>query len=1099
MESLGKKLMLGGSMVAMFAGITAAANAQEPSTEAVTVSASRIQVQGYEAPTPVTVIGIQQLNRDAKVDIGDAIRELPAVGGRGDSPSNGAHSGNASQGDAGIDTVDLRGLGVVRTLVLFDGQRVVTSNPNSGGPPAIGGVDLSTIPSNIIERVDVVTGGASAAWGSDALAGVVNLVINKHFTGFKANAVFGNSSHNDHKSYKFEFAAGTDLLGGRAHTEFAANYTMSPDTMYNWNRRWYDKTNRALYSCAVVNGGPATSLCHTPEGVYSNSFTNGGLITGSAAGLANNAANAAAIAAIQAIGPQYAAFGTGTAAAANALKGIQFVGPNAQQVPFNYGINNITPGTNAAGSNCYYCSANVDTNVANAPITAVPYHNYNLFSYSSYKLTPDITASLMLNYGWNAEQNQANDGRQGGYTIKVDNAFIPESLRQQMIAQGIPSLTLGSSAIENLTNHRDVSMFNLSKSIAQNYVQNYRQLYRGVFTLTGSLNLFGEDWSWNAYAQNSSVRERQWARYNTLNAHIQTGATNGTAPDAVVVQATGPNSLGGGNAALAAQVRGILTAAGVPIPQVGSIACRSTLTSTAYGTTTNSAGFQVVQSGGLFPGCVPINLFGDNTVSQAALNYIAPGRLAGLNALSGDAVADQSLYRMNQQVFSFSASGTLPWGLPAGKIAVALGAEDRLEQQRNTRDPLQLGASGVFESGNFSQFAGQYNVQEGFLEFDVPVLKNQIVDDLNFSAAGRMTSYSTSGLVETWKLGATSQINQDIKLRTTYSSDIRAPGIGELFSPILVSTQSQSYPPGGPSFQVRQLQAGNPLLVPEQAFTISGGVVLTPHWIENLSMSFDWYSLTLHGGIFSPSSGQIFSQCAVLKDPNFCQFVFFGQGPIVGGLASSELDGNGRSPAGLIGGLTFAIVNPGDFNGYYQGPVNANRETVSGLDFQLDYMHDLFDGTMSWHVVGNYTDQKTRTSLGVTVNGAGAVSGDGALNPLSGFTTPKLHANISSTYDEGPWSITAQARITGSARLTNNLLQSQSTYNSIDDNSVPAVIYGDFRGSYRLDDRIQLYAAVDNMFDAPPPNIPTIGGGGTSCNIYDCIGRSYRVGVRFDD
>jgi outer membrane receptor for ferrienterochelin and colicin len=164
MESLGKKLMLGGSMVAMFAGITAAANAQEPSTEAVTVSASRIQVQGYEAPTPVTVIGIQQLNRDAKVDIGDAIRELPAVGGRGDSPSNGAHSGNASQGDAGIDTVDLRGLGVVRTLVLFDGQRVVTSNPNSGGPPAIGGVDLSTIPSNIIERVDVVTGGASAAW-----------------------------------------------------------------------------------------------------------------------------------------------------------------------------------------------------------------------------------------------------------------------------------------------------------------------------------------------------------------------------------------------------------------------------------------------------------------------------------------------------------------------------------------------------------------------------------------------------------------------------------------------------------------------------------------------------------------------------------------------------------------------------------------------------------------------------------------------------------------------------------------------------------------------------------------------------------------------
>ena len=1120
MDNLCKKLMLGGSVAAMLAGVSAVANAQE-NTEAVTVSASRIQIQGYEAPTPVTVIGIEQLNRDAKVDIGDAIRELPQVGGRGDSPSNGSHSGNASQGDAGLDTVDLRGLGVVRTLVLFDGQRVVSSNPNNGGPPAIGGVDLSTIPSTMIERVDVVTGGASAAWGSDALAGVVNLVINKHFTGFKANAAFGNSSQNDHKSYKFEMAWGTDFLGGRGHTEFAANYTMSPDTMYNWGRNWYDNTNRALYSCAVVNGGPATSLCHTPIGVYSNSATNAGLIIASAAGInasatgPASAAQRALVANIQALGGQFANFPTSSGAGVNLLRGTQFVGPNAQTTPFNFGINNITPGTNAAGSNCYYCSANVDTNVANAPITAVPYHNYNVFSYTSFKVTPDITASLMLNYGWNAENNQANDGRSGNYQFNVDNAFIPDALRQQMIAQGISSFTLGSAAIENLTNHRDVSMFNLSKSVAQNYVQNYRQLYRGVFTLSGALNLFGEDWSWNAYAQNSSVRERQYARYNTLNNAINAngGANTGLANayDAVVVAASGPNSLGGGNGALASQVRSILAASGVPVPTPGEIACRSTLTATQFGTTTNAAGFQVVAAGGLNPGCVPIDLLGDGTVSQAALNYIAPGRTASSARLAGDVVADRALYRINQQVFSASASGTLPWGLPAGKVAVALGVEDRLEQQRNQRDPLQLGASGVFESGNFSQFPdfnpatgkygqGAYNVQEGFLEVTVPILKDDFVDSLEFNAAGRMTSYSTSGLVETWKLGLNSQINQDIRLRTTLSSDIRAPGIGELFSPILVSTQSGvSYPGVSGTFQVRQLQAGNPTLVPEQATTVSGGIVLTPHWIENLSLSFDWYSLTLHGGIFSPSQGQISSACAILKDPNFCKFVFFGQGPVVGGLASSELDGNGQSPAALIGPLTFAIANSGDFNSYYQGPVNANRETVSGLDFQADYQHELWAGNMSWHLLGNYTDEKTRTSLGTTVDGAGAVSGDGSLNPLAGFTSPKLHFTVSSTYTEGDWSVTGQVRAIGSARLTNNLTQGQTIYNTIDDNSVPAIIYADFRGSYRFSDRIQLYGAVDNAFNKSPPNIPTIGGGGTSCISYDCIGRSYRVGVRFDD
>src|ERR1700761_7708642 len=219
MDNLCKKLMLGGSTAAMVAALTAGASAQqqaENSVENVTVSASRINIQGYTAPTPVTVIGAETLQRDAKVDIGDAIRELPAVG-QSDSPSNGSHSGNASQGDAGIDTVDLRSLGVVRTLVLFDGQRVAISNPNGGGPPAIGGVDLSTIPSNVIQRVDVVTGGASASWGSDSVAGVVNLVIDKTFTGFKANATFSNDSHDDQKKYKFEALAGWDLMGGRLH------------------------------------------------------------------------------------------------------------------------------------------------------------------------------------------------------------------------------------------------------------------------------------------------------------------------------------------------------------------------------------------------------------------------------------------------------------------------------------------------------------------------------------------------------------------------------------------------------------------------------------------------------------------------------------------------------------------------------------------------------------------------------------------------------------------------------------------------------------------------------------------------------------------
>ena len=247
-----------------------------------------------------------------------------------------------------------------------------------------------------------------------------------------------------------------------------------------------------------------------------------------------------------------------------------------------------------------------------------------------------------------------------------------------------------------------------------------------------------------------------------------------------------------------------LKAANVAVPTVGSAACRSSLTATSWGLTKNAAGQNVIQPGGLFPGCVPLDPFGDGTVSQAALNYIAPGRTGF--GIGGVASEDSALYLLGQSVFSVSTQGVLPFGLPAGKPAIEFGFEDRLEQQTNYRDPLELGASGVFESGNFSEFAGEYNVQEGNLELDVPVLKNNIVDDLSLNAAGRMTSYSTSGLVETWKLGATSQINDDIKLRTTLSVGHPRPGVGELFSPILVSTQTTSYPQWRPDLQHPRLR-----------------------------------------------------------------------------------------------------------------------------------------------------------------------------------------------------------------------------------------------------------------------------------------------------
>src|SRR5262249_6227472 len=151
---------------------------------------------------------------------------------------------------------------------------------------------------------------------------------------------------------------------------------------------------------------------------------------------------------------------------------------------------------------------------------------------------------------------------------------------------------------------------------------------------------------------------------------------------------------------------------------------------------------------------------------------------------------------------------------------------------------------------------GQYNVIEGFAELDIPVIKNGIVNSLDANLAGRMTSYSTSGLVETWKLGLTSQVNDDIRLRFTMSYDIRAPSLGELFNDGPASGGQVDYKTNLTVPSVLSETHGNPNLIPEAATTYSGGIVLTPHWVPGLSMSFDWYSINVKGIIQTPSTTQ---------------------------------------------------------------------------------------------------------------------------------------------------------------------------------------------------------------------------------------------------
>ncbi|HEX2760578.1 MAG TPA: TonB-dependent receptor, partial [Rhizomicrobium sp.] len=365
-----------------------------------------------------------------------------------------------------------------------------------------------------------------------------------------------------------------------------------------------------------------------------------------------------------------------------------------------------------------------------------------------------------------------------------------------------------------------------------------------------------------------------------------------------------------------------------------------------------------------------------------------------------------------------------------------------------------------------------------FLEIEAPILKDSIVQELSLNAAGRLTHYSTSGLVETWKLGLLSQVTDEVRLRATWSLDIRAPQISELFSPGTLSAQFCRYPSTSPLYSCFALQGGNRALQPEKAINLSGGIVLTPELVPGLTLSADWYSVNIHGAIDTNDFQTIIDRCLAGQTVYCPQLVFAG-----------------------------GAAQPTQIN---VGPLNSALDSVSGLDVAAKYSHPLLDGRLNWDLLLNYIDQQTRTAQGITYDRAGAL-GASPDNYAAGI--PKLRAVLAATFVEGPLSVTAQTRLIGSAVLSNGtqgqpritpaslsssgVLTRGDIKGLVDDNGIGAVGYLDLRASWRWSEQVQFYGAIDNLNNAAAPTIPSTGGGNLpNAAIYDALGRTIRFGVR---
>lgn len=438
-----RALLLAGVAAPLLAAAPAFAQgapADEQPVNDIVVTGSRIVGDGYSAPTPVAVLGEADIAAQAPANISDFVNQLPAIAGSGTS---GSSSGGLSNAGAGINSIGLRGLGVGRTLVLVDGQRSVAST--------VGGtVDINTIPQDLVKRVEVITGGASAAYGSDAVGGVVNFILDTGYKGFKLGADTGISTYGDAFNYRFSGTAGFSLLDDRLHLLTNVSYfkqTREEGIDRDWNNGGYFQINNPAYT--ATNGQPQR---YVGSGIGPAGYTAGGLITS---------------------GP---------------LRGTYFLG-DGQTSQLNFGT--LASPWMVGGDWQTTLDGHLGTN------TLVPLdERLSAFQRIGFDVTPDIEIFGQFSYNRSVSASSYQQTPSTGVTIQRDNAYLLSqypTVAADMAARALQSITIGTS--------------NAGFPIPGSNIK--REVYRGVIGAKGNLELFSKPMAWDVYYQKGVTKARE--------------------------------------------------------------------------------------------------------------------------------------------------------------------------------------------------------------------------------------------------------------------------------------------------------------------------------------------------------------------------------------------------------------------------------------------------------------------------------------------------------------------------------------------------------------------------------------------------------------
>jgi outer membrane receptor protein involved in Fe transport len=968
------------------------AAAEQGAVEEIVVTGSRVVANGNDSPTPVTVVTVEQMTEVRPSTVAEQLNELPQFAGS-QGQSSQAQSGSANAGNANGqgNVLNLRNFGLTRNLILFDGHRVA---PTSGG----GTVDVNMIPQLLLKRVDVVTGGASAVYGADAVTGVVNFITDTRFNGLKANAQAGISSRGDGGQQDIGLAWGGDL-GGRGHLLLSYEFRNEEAIDNRSDRKW--GANR--YNIGTIRSATANGVTTITQGFVSRA--------------ARQAAS---------FGGTISSIGT----PANPFANYYFASPGVLSPVSGGTVVNSNVVENGSGS--YF-----------DPSLRGSLRMHQLFGRFDYDLTDAVHF-----YARGAFTDTRNDA----YAIS-NPTFIPNGSNAAPVLVTNPYLPAN---IANAMRAAGVTRFAINKVFSGPTMDEYRQLtksYGRNWSVDAGLNGTLGDWKWELAYIHSDNRQRV----------VQQNAVNGRK--------------------LSAALDAVTPAGG------GSPVC--------YVTTVLNTLPTDLQN--LYRDCVPMaSLFG-GTLSQAEADWIFDP-LEVTTSITQDDVEGY-------------ISGT-PFSSWAGPVSVALSGQMRKQRYsvNSSSNPATLqnplNCAGLrlltggqactatsleyFQAESLSRPRTAVTVKEVALETNAPLLKDAfLARDLSVSGAYRLTDYSTSGSISSWKVGADWSVTEDLSFRATRSRDIRAPTMHELFAPQSVASYTGVDALLGVALDgiagrpnpAGLVSAGNPDLRPERADTLTVGGVYRPSWAPGLSLAIDYFDIKVKDAIIVLNGQDVATQTDCIASG--------GTSPTCALIVRAV---DCCSTKAAANAMTLA----------YQRPINIGRQYTRGVDLELNYAARVFDRPFSLRLLTTYQPKNVLVDpiTGVEANNAGAASP--SVNLASGAGAKWRSTLIASMEVVDGLKLTVMERWrsamswyptwTGSATANAPVYILQGA-----PGKVKAKAYTNINLSYRTGP-MEFFMNVQNLFDTAPAIYANFNSGLPGNNSVapgdDPVGRFFTTGVR---